>query len=231
MTKPEFKVDFPYTLDSECRPILHVQILEIYRYFDLKDIDRHIIEPYDGKEFTDKNGNTIKRKKRFAKVSFNQVITHLHHVPSLGIRLKKGFKVDDYKALDRQGRVKYASKFYNDKEIIELQNKFAQMISVDFNPGLRCYWGITGGNGLPSIIILTPITQLLYPPAEGVCIDPGNILPLSYQLTIVSRNDNFITSYAISIDKLDEMRQKYGYRFRVLTTQKYIREELYNDYL
>ena len=87
------KVDFPYTLDLNYRPILHVQILSIYR-------------EYKSGKFIIENYNREKNKKRFAKINFTQVITHLHHVPSLGINLKPGFDIDYYKKLGYQASVK-----------------------------------------------------------------------------------------------------------------------------
>lgn len=87
----------------------------------------------------DKNGNPILLitdnnpalgdKDRFIKVDHEQTKTHLHHAEDLGVNLPDNFDMNDYRKLDREGRIDYANKNVPRDTIIEFQNEIGKAMT------------------------------------------------------------------------------------------------------
>ena len=68
-------------------------------------------------------------KDRFIKVDHEQTKTHLHHAENLGFNLPDNFDMNDYRKLDREGRIDYANKNVLRDTILECQNEIGKAMT------------------------------------------------------------------------------------------------------
>lgn len=155
------KVNFEYTRDGKGNPTLLVPNMDSTRTMP---------------------GRT------FNRVEYDQTLSHLHHLPELGMELPPGFDMGVYKNLStKAAKIEYGKKHLSPETIISYQNTIGLRMSPVFGSGIKTYAfrGFAGKNRAHISLVIQSIPN-----------------SSDYYMSIVNDRGIHISSYPIRKGKL-----------------------------